>query len=208
MDAMREALSDLQGAEFSIFTRPTIQGFGDFSGLELVLQDRLGRDFSEFGETASGFIEELNKTPEISSAFTLFNPRFPQYELEVDYVKANSLGVNVKEMMTAVKSFYGRVQVSDFSRFGRQYRVYMQADAEYKNDAESFNSIFIRNNKGEMLPANTLISLKKVRGPEIVNRYNLYNSISINAAPAKGYRDRKSTRLNSSHLASSYAVFC
>src|SRR5699024_770089 len=83
MDAMREALSDLQGDEFSIFTRPTIQGFGDFSGLELVLQDRLGRDFSEFGEIASDFIEELNKTPEISSAFTLFNPRFPQYELEV-----------------------------------------------------------------------------------------------------------------------------
>ncbi len=187
MDAMRNSLSDLKGAEFSVFTRPTIQGFGDFSGLELVLQDRLGRDFTSFGETANDFIEELNKTPEISSAFTLFNPRFPQYELEVDYVKANSLGVNVKEMMTAVKSFYGRVQASDFSRFGRQYRVYMQADAEYKNDAESFNSIFIRNNKGEMLPANTLISLKKVRGPEIVNRYNLYNSISINAAPAAGY---------------------
>lgn len=187
MSAMRESLSDLKGAEFSVFTRPTIQGFGDFSGLELVLQDRLGRDFAEFGDTADAFIEELDKTPEISTAFTLFNPRFPQYELEVDYVKANSLGVNVKEMMTAVKSFYGRVQVSDFSRFGRQYRVYMQADAEFKNDAESFNSIFIRNNKGEMLPANTLITLKKVRGPEIVNRYNLYNSISINAAPAKGY---------------------
>src|SRR5699024_5222894 len=128
-----------------------------------------------------------NNAPEISAAFTLFNPRFPQYELEIDYVKANSLGVNVKEMMTAVKSFYGRVQASDFSRFGRQYRVYMQADAEFKNDKESFNSIFIRNNKGEMLPANTLISLKKVQGPEIVNRYNLYNSISINAAPAAGY---------------------
>lgn len=187
MSAMRESLADVKGAEFSVFTRPTIQGFGDFSGLELVLQDRLGRDFTSFGEAANNFIEELNKTPEIGNAFTLFNPRFPQYELEVDYVKANSLGVNVKEMMTAVKSFYGRVQASDFSRFGRQYRVYMQADAEYKNDSESFNSIFIRNNKGEMLPANTLISLKKVRGPEIVTRYNLYNAISINAAPAAGY---------------------
>jgi len=187
MEAMRASLSDLKGAEFSVFTRPTIQGFGDFSGLELVLQDRLGRDFSEFGDATDAFIKELSNTPEISTAFTMFNPRFPQYELEVDYVKANALGVNVKEMMNAVKSFYGRVQVSDFSRFGRQYRVYMQADAEFKNDAESFNSIFIRNNKGEMLPANTLISLKKVRGPEIVNRYNLYNSISINAAPAEGY---------------------
>src|SRR5699024_7906216 len=167
MDQMREVLSDLKGAEFSVFTRPTIQGFGDFSGLELVLQDRLGRDFTSFGEAADTFIEHLNNAPEISAAFTLFNPRFPQYELEIDYVKANSLGVNVKEMMTAVKSFYGRVQASDFSRFGRQYRVYMQADAEFKNDKESFNSIFIRNNKGEMLPANTLISLKKVQGPEI-----------------------------------------
>lgn len=187
MEAMRESLSDLKGAEFSVFTRPTVQGFGDFSGLELVLQDRLGRDFAEFGETANKFIEELNESPEISTAFTLFNPRFPQYELEVDYVKANSLGVNVKEMMTAVKSFYGRVQASDFSRFGRQYRVYMQADVQYKNDKESFSSIFIRNNKGEMLPANTLITLKKVHGPEIVTRYNLYNAISINAAPAAGY---------------------
>lgn len=187
MDDMRDSLSDLKGASFSVFTRPTIQGFGDFSGLELVMQDRLGRDFASFGAAAEEFISELEKAPEISTAFTLFNPNFPQYELEVDYVKANALGVNVKEMMNAVKSFYGRVQASDFSRFGRQYRVYMQADAEYKNDKESFNSIFIRNNKGEMLPANTLISLHKVYGPEIVNRYNLYNSISINAVPAAGY---------------------
>lgn len=187
IDQLRDSLSTIKKGEFSVFTRPTIQGFGDFSGLQFVLQDEQEQSFEQFDKVANDFLTALNQREEISSAFTLFDANFPQYELTIDYVKAKSMGVSVNGLMKAIQAFYGRVTVSDFSRFGRQYRVYMQADAQYRNDPESFKSIFIKNSKGEMLPANTLITLKKVFGPETVTRYNLFNSISVNATPAPGY---------------------
>lgn len=187
MDTLRRDLSEINEASFSVYSRPTVQGFGDFSGLELVLQDRLGGSFTTFSEDAEAFINEIKKRPEVDDAFTPFKANFPQYELDIDYVKAQALGVSAKGLMTAIKGYYGRVQAGDFSRFGRQYRIYMQADARFTNDEESFKSIFVRNNKGEMVPANTLIKLQRVMGPETVNRYNLYNAITINASPASGY---------------------
>lgn len=187
MDEIREDLSVLNDASFNVFPRPTVQGFGDFSGLELVLQDRMGGGFDEFSYISDNFIKELNERKEIANAFTSFKANFPQYLLEIDYIKAKSLGVSVKDLMTTIKNYYGRVQAGDFTRFGRTYRVYMQADVEYRTDPQSFSSIFVKNKDGEMLPANTLIKLRKVLGPETVTRYNLYNAISIKANPAAGY---------------------
>ncbi|SEH74087.1 hydrophobic/amphiphilic exporter-1, HAE1 family [Paenimyroides aquimaris] len=180
-------LNKLNEGKFSVFPRPTVQGFGDFSGVEFVLQDRLSAGFDKFDETAQNLIKELNKREEISNAFTSFNANFPQYALDIDYIKAKALGVNIKDLMNTIRAYYGRVQAGDFSRFGRQYRVYMQADVDFRNAPETFNSIFVKNKKGEMLPANTLVKLRKVYGPETVNRYNLFNSISIKATPADGY---------------------
>ncbi len=187
MDTIRADLEQITDAKFSVFPRPTIQGFGDFSGLEFVLQDRMGGSMWDFGAVADTFIAELEKRPEIASAYTTFNANFPQYILEVDPIKAKALGVSINEMMRTIQGYYGRVRVSDFNRFGRQYRLYMQADFDYRTDPESFNSIFVRNSKGEMVPANTIIKLRKAMGPEIVNRYNLYNAIAINAIPAEGH---------------------
>lgn len=187
MDTLRRDLSQINEASFSVFPRPTVQGFGDFSGLEFVLQDRLGGTFASFSKVAEDFLAELTKRPEIQTAFTPFKANFPQYLLEIDFVKARALGVTARDLMTTIRGYYGRVQAGDFSRFGRQYRVYMQADFQFTNDPESFKSIFVRNNKNEMVPANTLIKLKKVFGPETVNRYNLFNAIAINATPAPGY---------------------
>ncbi|MGV3760984.1 efflux RND transporter permease subunit [Parapedobacter sp.] len=187
MDTIRSDLSQITDAKFSVFPRPTIQGFGDFSGLEFVLQDRMGGSMWDFGAVADTFIAELGKRPEIASAYTTFNANFPQYVLEVDPVKAKALGVSINDMMRTIQGYYGRVRVSDFNRFGRQYRLYMQADFDYRTDPESFKSIFVRNNNGEMVPANTIITLRKAMGPEVVNRYNLYNAIAVNATPAEGY---------------------
>ncbi len=187
MDSLRHDLSQISEASFSVFPRPTIQGFGDFSGLEFVLQDRLGGSFLDFSGVSDRFMETLLKRPEIATAFTPFKANFPQYELEIDYVKAQTMGVTARELMTTIRGYYGRVQAGDFSRFGRQYRVYMQADFQYTNDPESFKSIFVRNKSGEMVPANTLVKLNRVFGPETVTRYNLFNAIAINATPAAGY---------------------
>ncbi|SEK74901.1 efflux RND transporter permease subunit [Parapedobacter koreensis] len=187
MDTIRSDLAQVTEASFSVFPRPTIQGFGDFSGLEFVLQDRMGGSMWDFGMVADTFMIELEKRPEIASAYTTFNANFPQYLLEVDPVKAKALGVSINDMMRTIQGYYGRVTVSDFNRFGRQYRLYMQADFEYRAEPESFKSIFVRNDNGEMVPVNTIVKLKKVMGPEIVNRYNLYNAIAVNAIPSDGY---------------------
>src|SRR5690606_9805174 len=187
MDTIRNDLAQITDAKFSVFPRPTIQGFGDFSGLEFVLQDRMGGSMWDFGAVADTFIAELTKRPEIASAYTTFNANFPQYVLEVDPVKAKALGVSINDMMRTIQGYYGRVRVSDFNRFGRQYRLYMQADFDYRTDPESLKSIFVRNSNGEMVPANTIITLRKAMGPEVVNRYNLYNAIAVNATPAEGY---------------------
>src|SRR5690606_3638913 len=187
MDTIRSDLSQITDAKFSVFPRPTIQGFGDFSGLEFVLQDRMGGSMWDFGAVADTFITELGKRPEIASAYTTFNANFPQYVLEIDPVKAKALGASINDMMRTIQGYYCQGLVSVFNRYRRQYRFYMQADFAYRTDTESFKSIFVRNNKGEMVPANTIITLRQDMGPEVVNRYNLYNAIAVNATPAEGY---------------------
>src|SRR5690554_2408792 len=187
INEIQNELSQLNEGKFSVFPRPTIQGFGDFSGVEFVLQDRLDSGSDKFDEQAQSIIQQLNESDEVANAFTSFNANFPQYVLDIDYIKAKALGVSAKDLMTTIRAYYGRVQAGDFSRFGRQYRVYMQADVKYRDTPSSFNSIFVKNNKGEMLPVNTLVQLRQVYGPETVTRYNLFNAISIKATPADGY---------------------
>lgn len=187
MESIEEDLSQIHEATFQVFPRPTVQGFGDFSGVEFVLQDRLDAGFDKFEDVANEFIRKLNEDPAISNAFTSFNANYPQYTLEIDYVKAKSMGINVKEMMTTIRGYYGRVAASDFSRFGRQYRVYMQAESDYRTDPSTFSSIYVKNKAGEMVPVTTVVTLKPKLGPETVSRYNLFNSISIKTNPSRGH---------------------
>lgn len=187
MDTVNKDLSQINEASFSVFPRPTIQGFGDFSGIQLVLQDLLGGDIRDFDLIADTFINQINSLPEINHAYTSFKANFPQYEVEIDIVKAKSLGINIRELMSTIRTYFARVQGGDFSRFGRQYRVYIQADFDFRTDPDSFKSIFVRNKNGDMVPISTLLTLNKVVGPETITRYNLYNAITINASPAKGY---------------------
>lgn len=187
MDSVRSDLSVLHEANFTVFSRPTVQGFGDFAGMELVLQDRLGGDIRDFTVIADSFINEINELPEIGTAYTSFKSNFPQFEVNIDVVKAKSLGLSINSLMSTIRSYFARVQASDFNRFGRQYRVYVQSDFDYRTDPESFNSIFVRNDNGDMVPINTVLTLKKMVGPETITRYNLYNAIMVNAEPAPGY---------------------
>lgn len=187
MDTIRNDLAQINEATFTVFPRPTVQGFGDFAGIEMVLQDRMGGDVRDFNTIADTFISQLNTRPEIRSAYTSFKSNFPQYEVNIDAVKAKSLGVEIKDLMSTIRSYFARVQASDFNRFGRQYRVYVQSDFDFRKDPASFNSIFVRNNKGEMVPINTILTLEKTVGPETITRYNLYNAISVNITPAEGY---------------------
>ncbi|GHE47510.1 efflux RND transporter permease subunit [Sphingobacterium griseoflavum] len=187
MDSVSADLAQINEATFKVFPRPTVQGFGDFAGLELVLQDRLGGDIRDFDLVADTFINQINDLPEIANAYTSFASNFPQYEADIDVVKAKSLGVDIREMMNTIRMYFARINAGDFNRFGRTYRVYMQSDFDYRTDPESLNSIFVRNKDGAMVPVSTLMTLKKVIGPETISRYNLYNAITVNATPAPGF---------------------
>lgn len=187
MDTIRKDLSVINEATFKVFPRPTVQGFGDFAGVQLVLQDRLGGDIRDFDVIADTFINIINDLPEVANAYTTFKSNFPQYEVEIDVVKAKSMGIEIKDMMNSIRMYFARVSAGDFSRFGRTYRVYMQSDREHRTDPESLNAIYARNKEGKMVPVGTLISLKKVIGPESITRYNLYNAITVNIDPAAGY---------------------
>jgi len=166
---------------------PTVQGFGNVSGVEMMLQDRSSGSLDKLGATAWGFIGALSQRKEVASAFTTFNTGNPQYTLEVDDAKAKQLGVSISELINTVQIYYGSSFVSDFNRFGKYYRVMAQADVPYRLDVNSLNGIYIKNTSGGMVPATALAKFVRVYGPETVTRNNLYNAVTINATPKAGY---------------------
>jgi HAE1 family hydrophobic/amphiphilic exporter-1 len=187
MDDARQRLSAVKGANFFVFTFPTVPGFSNVDGLDFVLQDRTGGSLGKFSEVGNKFIGDLMKRPEIAVAFTSFRADYPQFEMEVDDVKAEQLGVSVKDLMQTVQAYYGSAQVSDFNRFGKYYRVMVQADKGTRATPESLDAVFVKNRNGEMVPVNTLVKLARVYGPENASRYNLFNSMGINAIQKPGY---------------------
>lgn len=187
MEDARKRLSVIKGANFVVFLFPTVPGFSNFDGLDFVLQDRTGGSLSKFSDIGQHFLAELGKRPEIAAAFTSFRTDYPQFEMQVDEVKAEQLGVSVKDLLQTMQAYYGSAQVSDFNRFGKYYRVMVQADKGSRATPESLDAVFVKNKTGEMVPVNTLVKMIRVYGPEIASRYNLFNSISINALEKEGY---------------------
>lgn len=187
IEAMNARLDKVKDGELSLFRSPPVEGFGSVSGAELVLQDKAGGQLSAFSEIAQGLITELNAHPSISAAFTTFRSDFPQFEVIIDEDKAHQLGTNTREIMNTLQLFYGGSQASDFVRFGKFYRVNIKAEGQYRMDEESLNQVYVKSSAGSMIPVSTLIKLNKVYGPEVVSRYNLFNSITVNILPAPGY---------------------
>ncbi|MBB6372004.1 efflux RND transporter permease subunit [Chryseobacterium shigense] len=180
-------VSQVKDANAFFFNFPTVQGFGNVSGFEFMLQDKTNGSFEQLGTTTQAFIGELMKRPEIAFAFTTYAAGNPQYTIDVDADKANQLGVSVTELMQTMQIYYGSSFVSDFNRFGKYYRVMAQADVPYRTDANSLEGIYVKNNAGEMVPVKTLVTLKRTFGPETVTRNNLFNAVTINGTPKPGY---------------------
>ena len=187
MNEVRGKLSGVKGASFFVFTFPTVPGFNNVDGLDIVLKDKTGGSISRFSEISNTFIGELMKRPEIAVAFTSFKADYPQLEMEVDDVKAEQLSVNVKDILQTMQTYFGSTQASDFNRFGKYYRVMVQADAASRDTPEAMNGIFVKNRLGEMVPINTLVKLKRIFGSETASRYNLFNSIAVNAIAKPGF---------------------
>jgi len=181
-------LAGIKGATFFAFTFPTVPGFSNVDGLDFVLQDKTGNgSLIKFGEIGNKFIGELMKRPEIALAFTTYKADNPQYELEVDDVKADQLGVSTKDILQTMQAYFGAAQVSDFNRFGKYYRVMVQAEVADRKEPSSMDGVFVKNKFGERVPISTLVHLKRVFGPETVSRYNLFTSMQVNAMPKPGF---------------------
>jgi HAE1 family hydrophobic/amphiphilic exporter-1 len=187
MAQINEKFASVKDASVFLFVFPTVQGFGNTSGFEFIMQDRTGGPLDKMANTAYGFIGELMKRPEIAYAFTTFNTGNPQYMLDINEEKAKQLGVSVNELLQTLQVYYGSTFASDFNRFGKFYRVIVQADVAYRAEESSLGSVYVKNDKGEMVPASAVVALKRVYGPEIVNRTNLFNAVTINGMPKPGY---------------------
>ncbi|MHA4895968.1 efflux RND transporter permease subunit [Pedobacter sp. PWIIR3] len=184
---MRGKLAAITGGTFFVFSFPTVPGFSNVEALDLVLQDKTGGKLEKFSGVANEFIGKLMQKKEIAFAFTTFKADYPQLQLEVNDDKANQLGVNVKDILQTMQAYFGSAQASDFNRFGKYYRVIVQADVADRTDPSSIDRVFVKNKAGEMVPINTLVKLTRIYGSETVSRYNLFNSIQINAIPKPGY---------------------
>lgn len=184
---MSQQVRSVNDANAFFFTFPTVDGFGNVSGFEFMLQDRGNGSLEKLSTTTNAFIGALMQRPEIAYAFTTFATGNPQFMLEVDNGKAKQLNVPVNELLQTLQIYYGSSFVSDFNRFGKYYRVMAQADPSYRKDPSSLDGIYVKNTEGEMVPANQLVKLKRVFGPETVTRNNLYNAVMINGTPKPGY---------------------
>ncbi|MGN6398554.1 MAG: efflux RND transporter permease subunit [Mucilaginibacter sp.] len=187
MNQIRGDLSAVHGGSFFVFSFPTVPGFSNVEALDFVLQDKTSGKLDKFSEVSNKFIGELMKKPAVAYAFTSFKADYPQLQLDVDDDKANQLGVSVKDILQTMQVYFGSAQVSDFNRFGKYYRVLVQADIADRADPSSIDRVFVKNKTGEMVPINSLVKLTRVYGSETASRYNLFNSIEINAIPKPGF---------------------
>jgi HAE1 family hydrophobic/amphiphilic exporter-1 len=187
MGVINQKLSVIKEAQIFLLQFPTVQGFGNTSGVEFILQDRTGGPLDKLAGTAYGLIGALMQRKEIAYAFTTFSTGNPQYMLDIDEERTKQLGISISDLLQTLQIYYGSSFTSDFNRFGKFYRVIVQADVPYRADPGTLNSVYVKNNLGEMVPINTVVALKRVYGPETVTRNNLFNSVTINALPKPGY---------------------
>jgi len=176
----------IKGAQILAFQPPMVTGFSATSGLTFSMQDRTGGDVNKFSEVTNKFLAELNKRPEISNAMTSYNPKYPQYLIDVDVAKCKQSGLDPSSVLTTMQGYYGGLYASNFNSYGKLYRVMIQGEANQRKDLKSLNNVYVRTNAG-MAPISEYVNLKMVYGPQEIDRFNLFTSINVNASAAEGY---------------------
>jgi HAE1 family hydrophobic/amphiphilic exporter-1 len=183
--------TEIRSAQAFAFGPPAIPGLGNGSGFSIMLQDRAGNTPSYLSENAARFMQAANAREEISNAFTTFQANVPQRYLNIDKEKALKLGVSLNDLYTTVGAFMGGAYVNDFTRFGRLYKTYIQAEHQYRVSEKDINNFFIKNKYGDMVPLATLTTVEAISGPEYTNRFNLYRAVEITGAPAPGFTSKQ-----------------
>ncbi len=169
------------------FSLPPLPGLGNVSGFQFVLQDSQGRSPQELAGVMRALILKANEQPEIAYSFSNFRADVPQMFVDVNREKAKSLGIPLSEIFNTLQTQLGAMYVNDFNRFGKVFRVMVQAETEYRNSETDIKRFYVRSKDGEMVPLSTLVSVKPILGPEVVEQYNLFGSTNINGIPAPGF---------------------
>ena len=176
----------IKDAQVLFFAPPMIPGYSASSDIELNMQDKTGGSLDHFYNVVNDYIAALQERPEINSAQTSFNPSFPQYQLDIDVAACKRAGVSPSDILTTMQGYYGGLYASNFNSFGKMYRVMIQGERDATKNLETLNRIKVRNGS-EMAPITQFVSIKKIYGPDVISRFNLYTSMKVMVAPAAGY---------------------
>ncbi len=179
--------SSINEANIAAFNLPGIPGVGSVGGFDFRLQDYLSGDLEVFKHYADEVIKEANKDPRISHAFTTFATNYPMYDIKIDREKVNALGVNISDLFTTMQIYLGSFYINDFTKFGKVFRVFVQADKQYRSAKEDIEKLYVKNITGDMVPLSALLEIKEIIGPQNLTHYKMYRSIQINGAAAPGY---------------------
>lgn len=179
--------SSVADAKIVFFSPASVPGFGNSAGFEIVLLDKAGNDIEDVNKVTQDFISKLLERPEIEFAQTPFNTNYPQYEMNIDVARAEESGVGVSNILAALQGYIGGVYAADFTKYGKQFRVMVQALPEARVDANSLSELMVKTKSGEMAPISQFVSLERVFGPQSVNRFNLFTSVKITGSNAPGY---------------------
>lgn len=176
----------IKNAQILIFSPPMIPGFSATNGFEFSVQDKTGGDVNKFFGVTRSFLAKLSERPEIAAAQSSFDPRFPQYMIDVDVAKCKKAGISPRDVLTTLQGYYGGLYASNINKYGKLYRVMIQADANYRINPEGLKNIYLRNGS-EMAPVSEFMTLTKVYGPQNISRFNMFTSMGVNGSAAPGY---------------------
>jgi hydrophobe/amphiphile efflux-1 (HAE1) family protein len=203
------AFSQVQGAFVFAFGLPPILGLGTSGGFEYMLEDRGGGDVNQLAEVAQGVVDATRHEPALFNVNSGFRNSVPQYKVDLDNEKAQTLGIPVTDVYNALQTFLGGLYVNDFNRFGRTWRVMMQAEADYRDRPEDINRFYVRASTGEMVPLATLVKVRPMSGPEVIYRYNRFRTAKLVGGPAPGFASGDAVaameKLSANNLPQGYA---
>ncbi|MEZ5361419.1 MAG: efflux RND transporter permease subunit [Bryobacterales bacterium] len=186
LSSVQGRVNQVEGAFSLAFGLPPILGLGTSGGFEFMVEDRSGGSVEELASTTNALVGAAMQRPELAYAATPFRTTVPQYKVDVNLDKVETLGVNVTNVYDALQAFLGGLYVNDFNRFGRTWRVLLQAEPEFRDSPEDINRFFVRSTNGDMIPLSTLVQVRPVSGPEVIYRYNRFRAAKIMGTAAPG----------------------
>lgn len=180
---MTEKTKDIKNATFMFFGMPTLQGFGMSTGVEVKMQDKTGGDINKFYDITNDLLARMNQQDEVMVAMTTFNPNFPQKQIDADIPKIKAAGITLSDVMNALQANIGSIYASNFNLYGKQFRVMVQAAPQYREKLEDLNGIYVQTASGEMSPVTEFITISDVTGPQMLSRFNMFQSMDVTIVP-------------------------